>query len=78
MEKGRTKNEHSIENIFVYVFFRLIVVVRPLLPFGPETNLMGKAYQSIDQAITYSVSLPQHRFAKCRYSGERLSIYRIT
>ena len=27
----------------------LIVVVRLLLPFGPETNLMGKAYQSIDQ-----------------------------
>ena len=37
----------------------LIVVVRLLLPFGPETNLMGKAYQAIDQAITHSVSLPE-------------------
>ena len=24
LEKGRTKNEHFIENIFVYVFFRSI------------------------------------------------------
>ena len=39
----------------------LIVVVRLLLPFGPETNLMGKAYQTIDQAITHSVSLPQQQ-----------------
>lgn len=39
----------------------LIVVVRLLLPFGPETNLMGKAYQIIDQAITHSVSLPQQQ-----------------
>ena len=37
----------------------LIVVVRLLLPFTPETNLMGKAYQAIDQTITHSVSLPQ-------------------
>ena len=37
----------------------LIVIVRLLLPLGPETNLMGKTYQTIDQAITQSVSLPQ-------------------
>ncbi|MCI8978329.1 MAG: hypothetical protein HFI99_15105, partial [Lachnospiraceae bacterium] len=37
----------------------LIVIVRLLLPLGPETNLMGKTYQTIDQAITHSVSLPQ-------------------
>ena len=37
----------------------LIVVARLLLPFGPETNLMGKAYQAVDQAITHSASLPQ-------------------
>lgn len=30
----------------------LIVILRLLLPFGPETNLMGKAYQTIDRMIT--------------------------
>ena len=40
----------------------LIVIVRLLLPLGPETNLMGKTYQTIDQAITHSVSLPQQPF----------------
>lgn len=39
----------------------LIVVMRLLLPFGLETNLMEKAYQTSDQAITHSVSLPQQQ-----------------
>lgn len=30
----------------------LIVILRLLLPFGPETNLLGKTYQAVDQAIT--------------------------
>ena len=28
----------------------LIVVLRLLLPFGPETSLMGRAYQAADRA----------------------------
>ena len=30
----------------------LVVVLRLMLPFGPEANLMGKTYQAVDQAIT--------------------------
>ena len=30
----------------------LVIVLRLTLPFGPETNLMGKTYQAVDQAIT--------------------------
>ncbi len=37
----------------------LVVVLRLLLPFGPEVNLMGKAYQAIDQAISQAAPLPQ-------------------
>lgn len=29
----------------------LVVILRLLLPFGPEINLMGKLYQSVDQII---------------------------
>ncbi len=39
----------------------LIVVLRLLLPFGPETSLMGKTYQAVDLAITQAVSLPQQQ-----------------
>ncbi|MDE5951502.1 MAG: M56 family metallopeptidase, partial [Acetatifactor sp.] len=39
----------------------LIIVLRLLLPFGPEINLMGKAYQAVDQAITQAASLPQQQ-----------------
>ncbi len=39
-----------------YIWF--VVVLRLLLPFGPETNLMGKTYQAIDQAITQASPLP--------------------
>ncbi|MDE6419138.1 MAG: M56 family metallopeptidase, partial [Lachnospiraceae bacterium] len=39
----------------------LIVILRLLLPFGPETNLMGKAYQTVDQAITRAAPLAQQQ-----------------
>ncbi len=39
----------------------LIIVLRLLLPFGPETNLMGKAYQAVDLAITQNASLSQQQ-----------------
>ena len=36
----------------------LIVILRLLLPFGPEVNLLGKTYQAVDQAITHAAPLP--------------------
>ena len=36
----------------------LVVILRLLLPFGPEASLMGKTYQTVDQAVTQAVSLP--------------------
>jgi len=40
----------------------LVVVVRLLLPFGPEVSLMGKAYQTVDQAISQTAPLsPQQQ-----------------
>ena len=36
----------------------LVVVLRLLLPFGPEVSLMGKAYQAVDQAISQAAPLP--------------------
>ncbi len=36
----------------------LAAVLRLLLPFGLEVNLMGKAYQAVDQAISQAVPLP--------------------
>ncbi len=36
----------------------LVVVMRLLLPFGPEVSLMGKAYQAVDQAISQAAPLP--------------------
>ena len=41
----------------------LIVVLRLLLPFGPEVNLLGKTYQAVDQAIAQAASLPSQRLA---------------
>ena len=32
----------------------LVVILRLLIPFGPETNLMGRTYQAVDQAIARS------------------------
>lgn len=42
----------------------LIVVLRLLLPFGPDTSLLGKTYQTVDQAITQASHLPQHQMLK--------------
>ena len=37
----------------------LLVILRLLLPFGPETNLLGETYQAVDRAIVRSASMPQ-------------------
>lgn len=37
----------------------LLVILRLLLPFGPETSLMGKTYQAVDQAITQTALSPR-------------------
>lgn len=39
----------------------LVVVLRLLLPFGPEVNLLGKSYQAVDQVITQAAPLPSQR-----------------
>ena len=39
----------------------LVVILRLLLPFGPETSLMGKSYQTINQAVIQAVALPQQQ-----------------
>ncbi len=36
----------------------LVVVLRLLVPFGPEVSLMGRSYQAADQAISQSAPLP--------------------
>ena len=41
----------------------LAIVLRLLLPFGPEVSLMGKAYQAVDQAISQTVPLPPQQNA---------------
>ncbi|MDE6873812.1 MAG: M56 family metallopeptidase, partial [Lachnospiraceae bacterium] len=38
----------------------LIVILRLLLPFGPEVSLLGKTYQAVDRAIT-KAPLPLQR-----------------
>jgi beta-lactamase regulating signal transducer with metallopeptidase domain len=37
----------------------LVVLLRLLLPFGTEINIMGEAYQSIEQAVTLSLPRAQ-------------------
>ncbi|MDE7208150.1 MAG: M56 family metallopeptidase [Lachnospiraceae bacterium] len=41
----------------------LIVILRLLLPFGTEINLLGKTYQTIDQTITQTAPLSQQQTA---------------
>ena len=41
----------------------LIVILRLLLPFGPEVSLLGKTYQAIDQTITQAAPLPSQQHA---------------
>ena len=40
----------------------LVVIVRLLFPFGPEVSLLGKTYQTIDQAITQTAPATQQEF----------------
>ncbi len=37
----------------------LVVILRLLLPFGPEINLLGKTYQPVDRAATQAAFLQQ-------------------
>lgn len=39
----------------------LVVILRLLLPFGPEVNLLGKTYQAVDQVITQAAPLSQQQ-----------------
>ncbi len=39
----------------------LIVILRLLLPFGPEVSLLGKTYQAVDQTITQAAPLPSQQ-----------------
>lgn len=39
----------------------LVVVLRLLLPFGPETNLLGKTYRAVNQVMTQTMPLPQQQ-----------------
>ncbi len=39
----------------------LAVILRLLIPFGPEVNLLRKTYQTFDRAITRAASLPSQR-----------------
>ena len=57
---GKRFLQNKISRQWQYYIW-LIVVLRLLLPFGPETNLMGKAYQAVDLAIRQTVSLPQQQ-----------------
>ena len=36
----------------------LVVILRLLLPFGPETSLMGKTYQAVNQTMTQAAPPP--------------------
>ena len=37
----------------------LVVVLRLLLPFGPEADLLGGIYQAVDQVIAQAAALPE-------------------
>lgn len=39
----------------------LVVILRLLLPFGPEVSLLGKTYHMVDQAITQAAPLPSQQ-----------------
>ncbi len=39
----------------------LVVILRLLLPFGPETSLLGKTYQAVEQAMVHTTPPPQHQ-----------------
>lgn len=51
----------------------LIVLLRLLLPFGPEVSLMGKAYQAVDQAIFQTAPLPPQQQPPLNVPGSNLA-----
>ncbi len=51
----------------------LVVVLRLLLPFGPEVSLMGKAYQAVDLAISQVAPLPPQQQLPANAPGGNLS-----
>ena len=51
----------------------LVVVLRLLLPFGPEVSLMGKAYQAVDQAISQTAPLPPQQQPPLNAPGSNLA-----
>ena len=51
----------------------LIVLLRLLLPFGPEVSLMGKAYQAVDQAISQTAPLPPQQQSPLNAPGGNLA-----
>ena len=52
----------------------LIVLLRLLLPFGPEVSLMGKAYQAVDQAISQTAPLPPQQQSPLNAPGGNLAL----
>ena len=54
---GKRFWEDKISRQWQYYIW-LVVVLRLLIPFGPETNLLGKTYEAADQVITQAVSVP--------------------
>ncbi|WP_243157837.1 M56 family metallopeptidase [Anaerotruncus colihominis] len=48
----------------------LVVVLRLLLPFGPEVNLLGKTYEAVDQAISQAAPLPPRQQPPLNVPGD--------
>ena len=51
----------------------LVVVLRLLLPFGSEVNLLGKTYQAVDQTISQAAPLPQQQQPPRNATGGNLA-----
>lgn len=57
---GKRLLKNKISRQWQYYIW-LVVVLRLLLPFGPEIDLLGKTYQAVDGAVTQATSLPPQR-----------------